>query len=137
MAILSDLGPAALVIGLLVAIIVILILVIWSIKRHRSPHLRIESDDPIEKLVGSLAGLCLGTPIAGNKVEIFENGAFFDVLIDEIAAAERSVHFETFLWKEGELSTRVADVLCGRARAGVMVRVLLDATGTKKMGETT
>src|SRR3970040_666818 len=137
MTILFDLAPAALVIGLLVAIIVVLLLIIWSIKRHRSPHLRIESDEPIEKLVASLAGLCSGTPIGGNKVEIFENGAFFDVLMDEIAAAERSVHFETFLWKEGKLSTRVADALCERARAGVTVRVLLDASGTKKMGEHT
>src|SRR4029078_692159 len=30
---------------------------------------------------------------------------------------------------------RLADVLSERARAGVQVRVLLDATGTKKMGE--
>lgn len=58
-----------LVIGLLVAVIVVLVLIIGSIKRHRSPHLRSESDEPIEKLVTSLAGLCLGTPIQGNSVE--------------------------------------------------------------------
>jgi cardiolipin synthase A/B len=137
MIILSDPARAALAIALLVAIIVVLLLIIWSIKRHRSPHLHIESDEPIDKLVASLAGLCLGTPIDGNSVEIFENGAFFDVLIEEIASAERSVHLETFLWKEGKLSTRVADALCERARAGVTVRVLLDASGTKKMGEQT
>ena len=137
MFIFSDPVRAALVIGLLVAISIVLLLVIWSIKRHRSPHLHIESDQPIEKLVGSLAGLCLGTPIAGNSVEIFENGALFDVMMADMAAAERSVHFETFLWKEGKLGTRVADALCERAREGVMVRVLLDATGTEKMGKET
>lgn len=137
MFIFSDPVRAALVIGLLVAIIIVLLLVIWSIKRHRSPHLHIESDQPIEKLVGSLAGLCLGTPIAGNSVEIFENGALFDVMMADMAAAERSVHFETFLWKEGKLGTRVADALCERAREGVTVRVLLDATGTEKMGKET
>jgi cardiolipin synthase len=136
MMIISDAG-ALLVIGLLAAIIVVLVLVIWSIKRHRSPHLRVESHEPVERLVASLAGLCLGTPIAGNSVEIFENGAFFDVLIAEIGSAERSVHFETFLWKEGKLSTRVAGALCERARAGVTVRVLLDATGTKEMSQET
>jgi cardiolipin synthase len=125
------------VIAVLVAIIVFLLLFIWSIKRHRNPHLRIESDEPIAKLVASLAGLCFGTPIAGNSVEIFENGAFFDIMMDDIASAQRSVHFETFLWKEGKLSARVADALCERARAGVAVRVLLDAIGTEKMGEET
>ena len=46
--------------------------------------------------------------MAGNSVEVLENGAFFDVLIERIAAAEKSVHFETFLWKEGVLGQRVA-----------------------------
>jgi len=122
---------------LLVAAILLLLLIIWSIKRHRNPHLRIESDEPIEDLVTSLAGLSLGTPIAGNSAEILENGAFFDVLIEDLAAAQRSVHFETFLWKDGTLGRRMADALCERARAGVTVRVLLDATGTKKMGKET
>jgi cardiolipin synthase len=124
-------------IALLVAIIIVLLLIIWSIKRHRNPELRIESDQPIETLVASLAGLSLGTPVEGNSVEIFENGAFFDVMIDEIASAERSVHFETFLWKEGDLSSRVAAALSARARAGVAVRVLLDASGTKDMADET
>ena len=91
MTILSDPARAALVIGLLLAIIIVLLLFIWSIKRHRSPSLHIESDQPIDKLLASLAGLSLGTPIGGNSVEIFENGALLDVMIDDIAAAERSV----------------------------------------------
>ena len=47
------------------------------------------------------------------------------------------MHFESFLWKEGVLGQRVADALSARARAGVTVRVLLDATGSKKMGKST
>jgi cardiolipin synthase len=98
--------------------------------------LHIQFAEPVEKLVGSLAGVCLSTPIEGNSVQILENGAFFDILIEEIASAKRSVHFETFLWKAG-LSMRVTGVLCERARAGVTVRVLLDASGTKTMGRDT
>ena len=133
----GDAALVALVIGTLVAIVFILLLVIWSIKRHRSPHLHIQSAEPVEKFVGSLAGLCLSTPIEGNSVQVLENGAFFDVLVEEIASAKRSVHFETFLWKAGKLSMRVTDALCERARAGVTVRVLLDASGTKPMGRDT
>ena len=48
---------------------------------------------------------------------------------------EATVHFETFLWKEGVLGQRMADALCERARAGVKVRVLLDAKGAERMGE--
>jgi len=120
---------------LMVCVVAVLLLVIWSIKRHRDPDLQIECDAPIEALMPSLAGLSLGSVIEGNSVEVFENGGYFDVLIAEIAAAQRSVHFETYLWKEGVLGKRVADALSGRARAGLKVRVLLDATGTKKMGK--
>ena len=123
--------------AVIVATFIFLVLVIWSIKRHRSPILRVECDDSIGDLVPSLAGLALGSAVEGNSVEVFENGAFFDVLLDEIAAAQHSVHFESFLWKEGVLGQRVADALTARARAGVKVRVLLDATGSKKMGEST
>ena len=120
---------------IIAGVVVFFVLLIWSMKRHRDPTLHVECDDSIEELIPSLAGLSLSGAVNGNSVEIFENGAFFDVLIGEINAAKRSVHFESFLWKEGVLGTRVADALSGRARAGVEVRVLLDATGSKNMGE--
>jgi cardiolipin synthase len=122
-------------VALLVGIIAILVAVIWSIKRHRDPDLDIECDYPIEKLVPSLAGLSLGTAVAGNTIEILENGAFFDALVDEIGAAKHSVHFETFLWEEGVLARRVGEALAERARAGLQVRILLDAIGSGKMGD--
>jgi cardiolipin synthase A/B len=118
-------------------LVALLVLVIWSIKRVRAPVLQVESDSPIDELVPSLAGLTLGTPVAGNSVEVLENGAFFDVLIERIRAAEHSVHFETFLWKEGTLGRRVADALSDRARAGKQVRVMLDAAGSKEAGKDT
>jgi cardiolipin synthase len=68
-------------------------------------------------------------------VDLLENGAFFDVLIGRIRAAKHSVHFETFLWKEGTLGQRLADALSDQARAGRKVRVLLDATGSRKIGK--
>jgi cardiolipin synthase len=121
--------------GMLLALVVVQILVIWSIRRHRDPSLKIDCDAPIAKLMPSLSGLTLGTAVAGNKVEVHENGAFFDLLIAHIRAALHSVHFETFLWKDGELGRRVAAALIDRAQAGVQVRVLLDAQGSNKAGK--
>jgi cardiolipin synthase len=120
--------------ALLLTVLVILAVVVWSIKRHRDPHLIIECDQPLAELMPSLSGLTHAAVIEGNSVEILENGVFFDVMLSEMSAAKRSLHFETFLWKEGTLGQRVADVLADRARAGVTVRVLLDANGAKKMG---
>src|SRR5688572_2430045 len=118
-----------------VCLVLLLSSVIWSIKRHRDPKLRIECSSPIDELIPSLAGLTLSTAVAGNSVEVLENGAFFDVLLQRIRSAEKSVHFETFLWKEGVLGQRVAAALSERARAGMQVRVLLDAEGSKEVGK--
>lgn len=120
-----------------IAIIALLVIIIWSMKRHYSPRLKIECDSPIDELIPSLAGLTLSTAVAGNSVELHENGAFFDVLIERIGAAQKSVHFETFLWKDGVLGARLANALSERARAGVQVRVLLDATGSRGVGKAT
>jgi cardiolipin synthase len=119
----------------LVFLVLLLSIVIWSIRRHRDPKLRVECDLPIDELIPSLAGLTLGTAISGNSVEVLENGAFFDVLLERIRSAQKSVHFETFLWKEGVLGQRMADALSEAARAGKQVRVLLDAEGSKEVGK--
>jgi cardiolipin synthase len=120
---------------LLFVLIVVLGVVIWSIRRHHDPNLQTECDLPIDQLIPSLSGLTLGTAIAGNSVEVLENGAFFDSMLQSVRSAQRSVHFETFLWKDGALGRRVAAALCDRARAGVQVRVLLDARGSSEIGK--
>ena len=53
--------------------------VIWSIRRRRDPDVQIECDWHIDELMPALAGLTLGSAVAGNKAEVHENGAFFDV----------------------------------------------------------
>lgn len=85
--------------ALLALVPVVMGLVIWSIRRHRDPHLRIECDAPIADLMPSLAGLTQGAVYESNAVELFENGAFFDVMFEEIRGATTSINFETFLWK--------------------------------------
>ena len=115
------------------ALVLVLVLVIWSIRRHRSPILQVEADCGIDKLMPSLSGLTMSTSVEGNTVDILENGAFYDVLEARIRAARRTVHFETFLWKPGTLSDRMAAAFIDRARAGVTVRMLLDAQGCKRI----
>ncbi len=119
---------------LLVAVIV-LVVVIWSIRRHRNPKLHLHADSDIKDLVPSLAGLTVSSVHGGNSAELISNGAFWDALIESIGAAKKTVHFETFLWKEGKLGQRMADAFCERARAGLKVRVMLDATGSKACGK--
>jgi cardiolipin synthase len=129
----TDAAPWAWLALCLAGVVAVLAVVLWSVKRHRDPRLSLKCDQPVERLLPSLAGLTHGTLLDGNAVTLYENGAFFDALFGAIAEARHTVHFETFLWKPGALSQRTVQALTERARAGVTVRVLLDAQGAKLM----
>jgi len=49
---------------------------------------------------------------------------------EAMAAAERSIMLEYYIWRSDEVGTRWIDLLCERARAGVRVRLLIDDFGT-------
>jgi cardiolipin synthase len=121
----------------LLAVACLLLAILWSIRRRRDVILRVRSTAGIEHLLPSLAGLTLSRVVEGNSVELLENGRYFDVLLQRIACARRSVHFETFLWKEGVIGHRLAEALSTQARAGLHVRVLLDANGAKDLAAAT
>ena len=129
-------APAlAITCAVLFLLCIVLGFVLWSTKHHRDPHIHVKCDAGIDSLVPSLAGLSLGYEVEGNSVEILKNGEFFDVVMEAIAKAKKSVHFESFLWKQGKLGKRLVDALCERAKAGVTVRVLVDAKGCDSMGD--
>src|SRR6476659_8587304 len=121
--------------AVLVLVIVVMGLVLWSVRTHRDPDLHIQCDVGIDTLMPSLAGLTLGTSVPGNSVEILENGKFWDVAIERIGMAKKSVHYETFLWKEGKLGKRMAKAFAERAKEGVKVRIMLDANGSGGVGK--
>jgi len=111
-----------------------LLFLIWSIKRRSRKQLHLEETD-IEDLIPSIAGLTQGTLTEGNRVEVLQNGALWDRLFADIEAAQKTINYETFLSKEGELTRRLSDVLARKARAGVQVRLLLDGTGGRFYGD--
>ncbi len=129
-------APAlAITCAVLLFICIVLAFVLWSTKHHRDPHIHVKCDAGIDALVPSLAALSHGIEVEGNSVEILRNGEFFDVVMEEISKAKKSIHFESFLWKQGKLGKRLVEAFCERARAGVTVRVLVDAKGCGEMGD--
>lgn len=77
----------------------------------------------------------IGVPATdGNAVEVLRNGdEIFPAMLAEIAAAQHTVDLLTYVYWSGEVAHRFADTLAERARAGVRVRVLLDAFGSGPM----
>lgn len=117
-------------------IFVLMVVILWSVKRKRRPHMQLAADDALPDLMRSVAGMTQGMIVGGNRLELIQNGAFWDRVFDDIREAQRTINFETFLTKRGELTRRLADAMCAKAREGVQVRMMLDGTGGKHFGRT-
>ena len=102
-----------------------------------TPYLELKPDEypSMEDALPMLAGLTESAVHEGNTAAVFQNGAIFPAMLADIAAAEHSVHLETFVWSKGEVETLFVDALSERARAGVSVRVLLDSMGAIEASE--
>jgi cardiolipin synthase len=77
----------------------------------------------------------LGNPIVGgNSIITLKNGCrYFPEMLKAIAAAEKSISFESFIYVGGEIGKLFGDALMERARAGVKVHVLIDWVGSWAM----
>jgi cardiolipin synthase len=114
-------------------IVLFLVALLWSIEREHESHVRVPDVASFAQALPSIADLT-GSPIlAGNAVQVLQNGdGFFPPLFADLARAKESIHLETYVWWKGEICKRLARALAARARQGVEVRVTLDATGSSK-----
>jgi len=72
-----------------------------------------------------------------NKAEMLINGeAFFEALLEAIAAAKTYIHFQYFIIRDDESGRTFRDALIDAAKRGVKVRVLYDAIGSRKITKT-
>jgi cardiolipin synthase A/B len=125
--------PLIAFVGGILAIVVLTIL-FWSVKRKPDTHLRVQQPGEIGTLLPSLVGLTQASLDHGNRVQIVQNGdQFFPMLHRDIAAARQSVHVESYIWWDGAVARRLAALLAQKARQGVEVRVLVDASGGRQL----
>jgi cardiolipin synthase len=92
--------------------------------------LRPDSDDFLHVVQST----CQAAIHRHNRVEIFTNGPqFYPAMRDAIRAAEASVNLEAYIMLPGQACDMLVDALVDRARAGVEVRLTLDAIGSAMM----
>lgn len=71
---------------------------------------------------------------AGNRIDILCNGdEIFPSMLDAINSATRTINMESYIYWDGGIGRRFAEALAERARAGVEVRLILDAVGSAAM----
>lgn len=115
--------------GIAILVILILLILLWSILNHRRFELEVTRQGTLEEELDSIAALTGGHLTPGNQIHLGQNGEFFDLLFEDIAAAKETIHLETYVWWPGEVSQKLARLLAARAADGLEVRLLLDWAG--------
>ena len=120
----------------LVLMVIGLAITLWSAQRGRATHLNVKDPGDFAALLPSIVGLTQSSLDAGNRVELLQNGdQFFPRLLHDIAGARESVHIESYIWWKGAICEQIANALAKKAREGVEVRLLVDASGGHKMDD--
>jgi len=89
-------------------------------------------DEP--HLIRVLGEECQTRLHTGQKVEVLTNGIrFYPAMLAAIREARHSINVEAYIFQPGRIADQIVDALAERARAGVEVRVVLDAIGSSTM----
>lgn len=66
-----------------------------------------------------------------SRLEVLPNGpCFYEAELAAMAAAQRSINIEAYIFQTGEIAERFVKTLTQRARAGVKVNIVLDGVGS-------
>ena len=74
-------------------------------------------------------------PLHAHAVDLYLDGAAaYDAIFAAIEAARQHVHLEYYIFEPDQIGTRLRDLLIKKASAGVTVRLLVDGTGSSRLG---
>jgi cardiolipin synthase A/B len=100
-------------------------------ERHGMPHS--ETGTPFDGLVPPLAlGDSIFTSNGNDVTLLFDGPSAFPEMERAIREAKRSIHVMFYIFRNDATGRKIRDLLVERARAGVSVRVLVDAWGTPR-----
>jgi cardiolipin synthase len=106
---------------------VLVLLFTPRIDYHVTLPLRPDSDEFLHVVQST----CQAALWGGNTAAVLTNGPqFYPAMRDAIRAAEASVNLEAYIFSSGEVADMLIDAMIDRARAGVEVRLVLDALGS-------
>ncbi|WPG40509.1 cardiolipin synthase [Variovorax sp. EBFNA2] len=91
---------------------------------------------PALQQMARLGTAACGLPVSSaTNVELLSGGArTFDAIFEAVRAARDHIHLEYYIFEPDRIGTALRDLLIERAQAGVTVRLLIDALGSKRIG---
>jgi cardiolipin synthase len=98
---------------------------------HIPYHIEEDIDATGDHFVHVLESICQAHLEHGNRVEVLTNGdRFYPGMLDAVRQARETVNLEAYIFKQGEVADRMIEALAERAKAGVRVRIMMDAIGS-------
>ena len=74
-------------------------------------------------------------PLHADAIDLYTDGvSTYAAMFEAITAARHHVHLEYYIFEPDKIGTRLRDLLIEKARAGIAVRLLLDGTGSSRLG---
>jgi len=74
-------------------------------------------------------------PLHADSLELYVDGASaYASMLRDIERATQHVHLEYYIYEPDKIGTRLRDLLVAKARAGVAVRLLVDGSGSSRLG---
>jgi cardiolipin synthase len=122
---------------LVIAIIGILLLCFLLFLALFEPGLAYKIASPTTEPLASEDFLCVLEAITDSKihrrgrVEVLTNGeVYYEAELEAIRAARHSIHIEAYIFQKGEVGRKFVEALTEKARAGIKVRMTIDAVGS-------
>jgi cardiolipin synthase len=113
-----------------VILMVLLLLVLFEPPlRYTVRPMKVSTDSP--DFLRLVAGLADAQLHHSSSVELLSDGkVFYEAELLAISRSTRSVHLEAFIFHPGRIGERFLDALIERAKAGIAVKVVVDAVGS-------
>ena len=104
-----------------------------EVARAQAPVPAAPADGPLLALLAHTTGF---PPTTCTSVQLLvDGGRTYDHLLQAIAAARDHIHLEYYIFEPDRTGAMIRDALAARARAGVKVRLLVDAVGAYRLGD--
>lgn len=99
------------------------------------PHIELPSLTLSQPSFVATLSAYTGSPVvSGNRVDVLLNGdEIFPAKLQAVRSAKRTINYAEYVFEDGAPAAAMAEALAERSRAGVKVKVLIDAVGSLSM----
>jgi cardiolipin synthase len=104
---------------------------------ERTPTQGLETDFPVDshEFCDSIVGATGADFIKNNQVTILNNGdEFYPEMLEAVRQARHTITMEAYIYWKGDIGMEFARAMAARSKAGVQVKLLLDAVGSSTIG---